>query len=139
MILISHRGNLSGTDLKKENTPEQICKVLSLGYHCEIDLWKVGDFFYLGHDEPQYKIDFKFLKNNKNLWIHAKNLEALNSLPNDLRYFWHQTDDYTLTSDNIIWTFPDKQVCENSVIVDKNKNWRSKNYKCLGICTDWIL
>tara|TARA_B100001094_G_C17858225_1_gene636094 strand:+ start:349 stop:765 length:417 start_codon:yes stop_codon:yes gene_type:complete len=138
MILISHRGNLSGPNPEKENKPEQIYKVLNLGYQCEVDIWKKDGDFYLGHHEPQYKIDLNLL-NNKNLWIHAKNLEALYSLPKTLRYFWHQTDDYTLTSDNFIWTFPDKKTCERSVIVDKNKNWRSKNYKCLGVCTDWIL
>ena len=138
MILISHRGNLFGKDPDNENRPEQIYKVLNLGYHCEVDIWKKDGAFYLGHDEPEYKIDSNLLT-NKNLWIHAKNLEALRSLPTSLRFFWHQTDDYTLTSDNFIWTFPNKETCERSIIVDTNKDWKSKNYKCLGVCTDWIL
>ena len=57
MINISHRGNLSGPDPETENSPKQIYKVLNLGYHCEIDLWKINDKFWLGHDEPVYLID----------------------------------------------------------------------------------
>ena len=138
MILISHRGNLSGPDPDKENHPAQIYKVLSLGYHCEVDVWRINDRFWFGHDEPKYLAD-EVLLYSKNLWIHAKNLEALRSLTPNLRYFWHENDDYTLTSDNFIWTFPDKKTCRKSVIVDKDKNWREKNYKCFGVCTDWIL
>ena len=138
MILISHRGNLSGPDPEKENHPAQIYKVLSLGYHCEVDVWRINDRFWFGHDEPKYLAD-EVLLHSKNLWIHAKNLEALHSLTPNLRYFWHENDDYTLTSDNFIWTFPDKETCKKSVIVDKDKNWREKNYKCFGVCTDWIL
>ena len=39
MILVSHRGNLSGPDPDKENNPTQINKTLDLGYDCEVDLW----------------------------------------------------------------------------------------------------
>ena len=35
--------------------------------------------FYLGHDEPQYEIDKKFLKNEK-LWCRTKNIPALEQL-----------------------------------------------------------
>jgi hypothetical protein len=138
MKLISHRGNLSGPDPEKENHPQQIYKVLSLGFHCEIDLWRINDRFWFGHDEPKYLAD-EVLLHSKNLWIHAKNLEALHSLTPDLRYFWHQNDDYTLTSDNFIWTFPENKTCNKCIIVDNNRNWRQKNYNCFGICTDYIL
>ena len=36
-----------------------------LGYDVEIDVWSIDKQFYLGHDEPQYKIDKKFLQNKK--------------------------------------------------------------------------
>ena len=53
MHLISHRGNLSGPDVKLENNPLQIQKVLDLGYECEIDVWYIGGDYLLGHDEPK--------------------------------------------------------------------------------------
>tara|TARA_Y100001938_G_C8088322_1_gene433454 strand:- start:638 stop:1057 length:420 start_codon:yes stop_codon:yes gene_type:complete len=138
MILISHRANISGPDPENENHPDKILCVLELGLDCEIDVWKIDDYFFLGHDEPKYKIDLDFLS-KPNLWIHAKNFDALNSLPSKLKFFWHESDDYTLTSNNLIWTYPDKKIDSKSIIVDKNRNWRDKNYNCFGICTDYIL
>ena len=46
MILVSHRGNLSGPDPDKENNPTQINKTLDLGYDCEVDLWIKDDVWY---------------------------------------------------------------------------------------------
>ena len=138
MILVSHRGNLSGPDPDKENNPTQINKTLDLGYDCEVDLWIKDDVLYLGHDEPKYEIDINFLSRPR-LWIHVKNLEGLEKIPRWMNFFWHQTDDFTLTSKHFIWTFPDKKTCQKSVIVDNNKNWRDKNYNCFGVCTDWVL
>jgi len=138
MKLISHRGNLSGRDPENENHPDKISKVLSLGFDCEVDLWRKDNQWYLGHDAPIYQIGLKFFCKPK-LWIHAKNLDALNSIPRYLNFFWHQTDDFTLTSKDFIWTFTDKEVREKSIIVDNNRNWREKNYNCFGVCTDYIL
>ena len=74
------------------------------------------------------------------LWCHAKNLEALYvMLSNGIRCFWHENDDFTLTSDGFIWTYMNKPVCEKSIIVDNSSNWRSMNYNCYGICSDYIL
>jgi len=137
MILIAHRGNLTGPDYSTANTPEQIEKVLNKGLDCEVDVWKVFDKFFLGHDEPRYKVSRKFLK-NKNLWCHAKNLAALEDmLYNNIHCFWHETDKFTVTSRGHIWTFPGEQVGDNSVIVHKDKDWRNK-YECYAICTDYI-
>jgi len=138
MILISHRGNLNGPNPKTENCPTQILKVLEMGFDCEVDVWREQGKFYLGHDDPNYSVDQAFLS-KPNLWIHAKNLEALTNMPNGVNFFWHETDSYTLTSKGYIWTFPNKTTSGKSVIVDKSRNWRSKNYNCFGVCTDYIL
>tara|TARA_R100000005_G_C4896205_1_gene140557 strand:- start:277 stop:690 length:414 start_codon:yes stop_codon:yes gene_type:complete len=136
MILISHRGNLEGpSDL--ENHPTQIKKVLDLGYDCEIDVWYEFGQFYLGHDIPEYRIDPAFL-DQEGLWLHCKNLDALNACTDKQNYFWHERDSYTLTSKNFIWTFPNKLVVDKSIIVDNDPNWQSKNYDCFGVCSDWI-
>ena len=78
MKLISHRGNINGPSLY-ENVPSHIQKCLNDGIECEIDVWKIENTFYLGHDLPEHKIDFSFLT-QKRLWCHAKNLEALSDL-----------------------------------------------------------
>ena len=61
MILISHRGNIDGKILETENHPDYIDKAISLGYDVEIDIWMVNGVFFLGHDEPQYKIILDWL------------------------------------------------------------------------------
>lgn len=141
--LISHRGNLNGVELEEENHPNKIEKVISLGYDCEVDLFRIKNSFYLGHDKPQYEITYDWLLNfNEKLWIHVKNFEALNFLVNkntELNYFWHQSDDFTLTSKNFIWTFPDKVTNKNSVIVklDFQPNYLN-DIEIFGICSDYI-
>jgi hypothetical protein len=93
----------------------------------------------LGHDNPETKINVNFLENPK-LWCHAKNIEALYELSKiNTRYFWHQNDDYTLTSDNIIWTFPNKIITDRSICLLYD-NIDYKNIpKCYGICSDYVL
>lgn len=111
MILIAHRGNIRGPEPERENSPGFIDEALALGFDCEVDLWvdKQGDFS-LGHDRGNYAIEVDWLKaRSPNLWIHCKNLRALEKCKitgNDLNFFWHETDKYTLTSLNFIWTYP---------------------------------
>lgn len=137
MLIISHRGNISGPNLELENNPTQVLKVLTTN-EVEIDVWLIDKKFFLGHDYPQYKIDQSFLL-NKGLWCHAKNLEALNLLL-DLKVncFWHENDLYTLTSNGIIWTYPQQRLCSKSIIVDLDPNWKEKKYNCLGVCVDFL-
>ena len=92
MIIISHRGNISGSDPENENKPKSILETLKQ-FDCEIDLWSIKGNLYLGHDEPQYPIGLDFLK-NKGLWIHAKNIDALNRMIDNekIHCFWHQKD-----------------------------------------------
>ena len=117
MKIISHRGNISGPHPELENSPEYIQKALTQGYDVELDVWCINNVWMLGHDEPVYSIDLSFLKNKK-LWCHAKNLNALKlMLSEKIHCFWHEEDDYTLTSEGYIWTYPEKHVTPRSVIV----------------------
>jgi hypothetical protein len=139
MKLISHRGNIFGPS-KEENNPSQIEHVISLGYDVEVDVWKYGSDIYLGHDYPKYNISFNFLS-IKGLWCHAKNLESLNSMiAAGFNCFWHQGDDYTITSTGVIWTYPNKPVCESSVIVCQSLNNTLEMSKApiYGICSDFV-
>lgn len=141
MKLIAHRGLYNGPNKNIENDPNQVQKALDLGFDAEIDLWALYGNLYLGHDEPQYRIDKSFLENTR-LWIHAKNLDALLYLTEtDLNYFWHQDDDYVITSKHWIWTYPGKTLTKRSVMV--MPEWKDpglKNIKldCYGICSDYV-
>ena len=117
MFLISHRGNISGPNKQDENNPEYIKKTLIRGFDCEIDVWFLNQQWFLGHDNPQYKIKQQFLLQD-GLWIHAKNLSALSKLTTlDVNYFWHQEDSYTLTSNKYIWTYPGFELSKRSICV----------------------
>jgi len=140
MILISHRGNISGRKEEEENNPEYILNAIDSGFDVEIDLW-AKDKLYLGHDEPQYECPIKFLTQNfRKLWIHCKNLEALEILVNfkTLNFFWHQNDDFTLTSKKFIWTYPGKFVCNRSVLVIDDARTYSGPI-CFGLCSDFLI
>ena len=137
MILIAHRGNLTGPNPELENDPSYITQALDKGYHAEVDVWLIEDQFYLGHDVPQYKIKDTSL-NQRRLWCHAKNLPALQQmLQIKVHCFWHQEDDFTLTSKGIIWTYPNKDLTPNSICVSSNLQTYPPD-ECLGICSDYV-
>ena len=138
MKMISHRGNLYGPDLERENHPDYITEAIDAGYDVEIDVWYLDNEYWLGHDNPQYKTNLKFLKNRR-LWCHAKNLAAMEILyKNEIHCFWHESDKRVFTSKGYIWTYPDRAVCSRSVIVCHDKNKFDK-INCFGICTDYVL
>jgi len=56
MILISHRGNVSGPNPKMENSPLFIQSALEQGFNVEIDVWYKDKKFYLGHDIYNMKL-----------------------------------------------------------------------------------
>lgn len=143
MILISHRGNIEGPIPEKENHPDYIQTALDLGYDVEIDIWYDGEEFWLGHDEPQYKVEFLWLwERISNLWIHCKNLQAMEYfnegfIGSGINYFWHEEDTVTLTSQNWIWAYPGKQPIKNSIAVMPEIHNDNLD-KCIGICSDFI-
>jgi len=139
MILISHRGNILGSQPGLENMPEYIQDTLDKGYDVEVDVWYANNELYLGHDNPQYKIDISFLMDSR-LWCHAKNIEALNyMLEYDIHCFWHQEDDYSLTSKGIIWAYPNKPIFKKTICVLPEKHNQDISDEVYGICSDNIL
>jgi hypothetical protein len=140
MILISHRGNLSGPQPKQENSIDYIDKALSLGFNVEIDFWVDNKNFFLGHDFPEHKIKLSFLEQwHKKLWVHCKNLEALSFLNGNklINYFWHEKDAATLTSHNYIWAYPGCQPIKKSIAVMPELH-NENTSQCLGLCSDYI-
>ncbi len=148
MKLIAHRGNINGPNPLEENRPEYIDFAIQLGYNVEIDVRCEDHQFHLGHDESQYYVSMTWLVKRKDkLWIHCKDLKSLDILsssPVDFHYFWHQNDDFTLTSKKYIWTYPNKHYTLNSIVVmpewntDLDQFSNIVNYKCFGICSDYI-
>lgn len=139
MILISHRGNIQGKNIDFENNPDYIETALKNGFNVEIDVWYENNKIYLGHDNPKYKVNEKFLE-NKNLWCHAKNFNAINGMLKNkkIHSFWHENDQLTLTSKNYIWVYPGiKNVIGGiSVLPELNNDDVSHS---IGVCSDFII
>ena len=138
MICFSHRGNLYGKS-GKENTVESITIAVNSGYHVEIDIWKIGNKLFLGHDEPDEMIDIDFLKNPLFL-CHAKNAPALEEMikHSDIHCFWHEEDKYTITSKGYIISYPGFSRLGKKTIIMKPE-LHSKDFgDCYGICSDYI-
>ena len=140
MILISHRGNINGKNVERENHPTYIDEAIALGYDVEIDIWMIEGVILLGHDEPQYGVTQHWLNERySKLWIHCKNIEAMewfDSIGN-FNYFWHENDTMTLTSHDWIWVYPGKQPIKNSIAVMPETH-KEDTSQCIGICSDYI-
>jgi hypothetical protein len=140
--LIAHRGLYEGPDKSRENRPEQIIDALDQDFDVEVDLWVVKGRFFLGHDIPQYEVSEGFLEQPE-LWIHAKNLDALYWLSKtNFKYFWHQNDDRVITSNGYIWTYPDNALTDRSIRL--MPEWKDPELKtvldhpCYAICSDYV-
>lgn len=151
MKIISHRGNTDGPNPSKENNPTYIDLSIEMGYDVEIDLRFINKKFYLGHDKGEYNVPLSWLSDRKDfLWIHCKNFEILEILSNlkiTFNYFWHQDDDFTLTSFGYVWTYPGKPYSNKSIIVMPEWNEtldntstikKLKESGCFGICSDFV-
>jgi len=119
--LIAHRDNTRGRLLSEENLPRKIEEVTK-EYYAEIDVWFVGNSYWLGHDKAEYQVSLDFLRNAK-LFCHAKNIEALHEmLKDDIHCFWHEQDYTSMTSKGFVWKYPE--------VYKDGELW--------GICSDWL-
>lgn len=142
MKLISHRGNINGKILELENSPDYLEEALIKQYDVEIDVWYKNDKWFLGHDNPEYRIDFEWLyKNRGKLWLHCKNINAvieLYKMKQEVNFFWHQEDILTITSLGYLWVYPGNQPLYNSIAV-LPEIYNDNISKCIGVCSDFIL
>jgi hypothetical protein len=133
MKIISHRGNLRGTNKSLENNPQHILDICER-FDVEIDVWFLSDKWFLGHDEPQYEVEEDFF-NNK-MWLHCKNLQACEKLSETkLNWFWHENDKITLTSKGYKWASP-KIYVNGGITVEFGFN-QNLPEGIFGICTDY--
>jgi len=141
MLYISHRGNIDGKNETLENKPSYVDSAISNGYDVEVDVWWFDNQLWLGHDKPQYNVNFRWFHDRiSKLWIHCKSVDTViyfKECEYEFNFFWHENDTITLTSLNNIWAYPGKQPIKNSIsvmpeIYDDNVS------ECLGICSDVI-
>ena len=99
--------------------------------------------------DGNYQIEINFVESfYKNLWIHCKNIEALeyfHKAKDKFNFFWHQKDTYTLTSKGYIWSYPGSDQSPNKIEVMPEWNLTQSQLKekefnnIAGICTDYPL
>jgi hypothetical protein len=143
MILISHRGNINGKNVERENHPSYIDEAIQAGYDVEVDVWFVNNRLYLGHDSPDYLIDIHWLETrSSSLWIHCKNMNALSYFneyewkdSNQFNYFSHDVDMGVLTSHSYIWS---TNLYERGILVLPEVFDKEPDEGTMGICSDVI-
>ena len=147
MRIISHRGNISGANSCVENHPESVENAIRLGFEVEVDIWVSGNSkLLLGHDLPEFEVQLSWLVDLKDsLWLHCKNMQALEYATinlKDFNFFFHQSDDYVLTSKGYVWVFPGRTPPKNSIVVlpESEEGWIQKlllEKNLHGVCTDY--
>lgn len=155
MLLISHRGNISGRDFERENSPSYLEEAIEKGYTVEMDMIHYDGAFFHGHEigGRKAKVDPNFLsKFSQKLLIHCKDRESVLFCVqhlSPLNYFFHDRDDFTLSS--YMWlishskvldslAFKDDCFVDGSVCMLPEKYGLSKKSlkNCAGICSDII-
>lgn len=152
MKIIAHRALLDGKNDAIENHPDQHQQCWAEGFHTEADLWVVNGKCFLGHDKPQHEVPEWWLEQKWTMWIHCKNFDALTLCESNraiARYFWHQNDDYTLTNQQFVWTYPKAGLSLGKLSIPVILNpWEMTDpdhylfpieevRKCYAVCTDY--
>jgi hypothetical protein len=147
MKLIAHRGNIYGKS-PHENNPFYIQAAFAKGFDVEVDVWWVDGGFFLGHDEPKYSVAKEFFTDfGSGYWCHAKNEDGLKALLDiKANCFWHDTDKYTMTSNQVVWTFPNAQHIPNAIWNQPEWENPSNIYNVTkeqmdmwyGVCSDYV-
>ena len=151
MILIAHRGNITGPQRSRENTPGYIDIALALGYDVELDIRGADGRLWMGHDiHESIPVSTEFLKEREaHLWVHCKNAMAIQmilELTPGVRFFFHHADDYTLTSDGFVWCYPGKTPpTPRSIAVLPETVMRRESIpgyllteRVVGVCSDYV-
>jgi hypothetical protein len=143
MKIISHRGNLNGSDADRENSPKAVDAAIALGFEVEVDLrMSIGGKLYLGHDRPQYIISADWLAARAGvIWVHMKDPNVLSLIEAlGLNYFCHDNDPYVVTSMGNLWVHPDSDYVAGGVMVlpeKGNVSFRDIKIEYSAICTDY--
>jgi hypothetical protein len=141
MKFIAHRGNMSGPNPARENSPDYIDEAIKAGCMVEVDLRRVGSNLFFGHDYPQYKVKAEWIEDRKkSLLLHLKDFQAAKATVEWWHTFCHVSDPYTLTSEGKLWLHDlSIQPDENTIVPLLSKELvQSYGYRRLyAICSDW--
>jgi hypothetical protein len=142
-LLISHRGNTTGIDPVKENSPDHIQDALNKGFSVVVDVRLVGDtHLALGAEKPVYGVTLEYLKENL-IICRARTVQTLEYLLiNGVHCFMHEHDDHVLTNGGLIWTAPGKPVMARSIFTMPEHFLQDISslalLTCAGVCSDRI-
>lgn len=120
---ICHRGNVFLQNTDNENKPDVLDMCDSNGFYVECDVWLVNENeLWLGHDNPEYKVDLEWLSRSHRRLIHAKDGATFAYLINesakaglDLNVFYHTVEDYALSTKGWIIVHPNRPLVEGSI------------------------
>lgn len=140
--IIAHRANLDSYTLDADSNSINIRKILDkTKFDVEIDIWKIGNYLYTGHDKPSYLV-YDFLENvllsSDRILFHAKNIEVYKYLlDKQANVFWHQNDDYALTRERKIVVFPGKVPIKDSIVMRPELYPLESLKDVYAVCTDY--
>jgi len=146
MRLISHRGNIYGKQIDKENKISHIDYARGIGYDVEIDVREcLNGRLFLGHDYADESLPLRYLA-DPHIWVHLKDSKSIDIIKKlekriviDANYFIHERDPYTLTSDGHVWVYPGDEIVENCILViTKNHDYDLSDNRIFGICSDYV-
>ena len=143
VLLISNCGNTNGINLEKQNTIDYVQSAIDENFIVVVDVWKNrNNNLFLGTYEPSYLVDLNFLK-KETIICRAKTLNTFEYLLlNNIHCFMDGKDDFILTSQKLIWTYPGKQIVFNSIINMPEYLLPDISsilpLRCKGICSNYI-
>jgi hypothetical protein len=158
MRIISHRANLNGPS--EDYSEFKILRALRMGFDIEIDVRGESNKLWVGHDRHEFLLSKNITSNEmlSRVWYHAKDLAAVELLPDNALAFAHADDDFTIVAGDkkIIWLHPrlnprlDELIAtaaitpNRTIVLDVQGHPRldpfefiKKRNHFLGVCTDW--
>ena len=89
-------------------------------------------------------VDFDRVRDTSTKQVSSVQYVRANKDFDGFNFFYHNNDDYTLTSKGIIWSYPNKPYNKKCVVV--LPEWNTSifdlsqllNSDCYGICTDFV-
>lgn len=140
---ISNRGNLTGMNSYKENSPDYIQIAIDSGFDCVVDVSYMEGVVYFGTANHLYIVDLEFIaKNNEKLWLRCANPQTLQyffSLNNQIKCIMFLLNEQ-LTSNQTLWlsSYNDIQSYNQIIIVMPEwSNWKTYS-NALGVCSNYI-
>ncbi len=159
MIVIAHRGNVSGPEDGNENKEKYLKSAINQGFMIEVDLWAGLDLVpSLGHErQSAVRTTSEFLNSIAAMtFFHCKNLQAvyyLSTYIHNPRWFIHHADESVAISNSepsnikiwrhssvgpatdAVWAMPESKVgsCHRDLV----KAFRETDKVAGAVCTDY--